>query len=306
MSDREKILSAAVAAMVALWGLSQGWGKYQAALSKNLRQQQTIAQELSEARTATARGRRAQQKLRQWQRQSLPTDADIAKSLYQDWLQQQLTAAGLKVKELSTRSPRSGSASYQQFSFVVSATGTLEQFTNFLYEFYQAKHLHRISHTELLPSEDRKSLKTISLTIDALSLAEGSRKDQLAKGSSEAIGQPLEKLRDSIVGRNLFATYEPPQEKNSTESADSDAAQAKFSGFNYGEGGWQMTVRMEKSGKVYYFREGDKIKIGSFRGTLKKLDGDRRRAVISTSSGSVQFQLGQTLAEAQPLSEQAS
>ena len=135
MNDREKFLAVAVAAMVALWGASQGWTKYQTALDKNLNTQRSVAQELSTTRTATARGRRAQQKLRKWQRQSLPTDADIAKSLYQDWLQQQLTSAGLKVKELNIRSPRASSANYRQFTFKINATGKLKQLTEFLMAF---------------------------------------------------------------------------------------------------------------------------------------------------------------------------
>lgn len=308
MNDREKLLAAAVAVMVGLWGASQGWAKYQAALERNLNTQRNVAQELSTVRTATARGRRAQQKLRQWRRQSLPTDPDIAKSLYQDWLQQQLLAAGLQVKEVNPTSPRTGSKSYQQFSFAVSASGKLEQFTDFLYRFYQAKHLHRISAADLNPGSDRKTL-TISLTIDTLSLAEADRTDQLAEGTSDLLQEPLEKFRRNIVDRNLFATYQPQKstEEQVTKSdlPDTEAAQAKFSGINYGQDGWLMSVRMQDSGKVLYFREGDKIEIGRFEGIIEKLDGDRRRAILSTGSARVELRLGKTLAEAETLAELA-
>ena len=308
MNHREKLLAAAVAALVALWGVSQGWGKYQTALDKNLNTQRNVAQELSTARTATVRGRRAQQKLRKWQRQSLPTDPDIAKSLYQDWLLQQLTEAGLKVKELNIRSPRGSSASYRQFSFVVNATGELKQLTDFLYRFYEARHLHRISRADLSPSEDRESLK-ISLTVDALSLADAKRKDQLADGTQDAFHQTLDQFRDSIVGRNLFATYKVAKSETEVaeaETKDDEATQANFSGLQYGQEGWQMSVRMKKSGKMYYFRVGDMIEIGEFQGTIKRLDGDRRRVIVSQESGAVQVRLGQTLAEAEPLGEKAS
>ncbi len=306
MNDREKILAAAVAALVALWGASQGWEKYQTAHERNLATQRNVAQELSTARTATLRGRRALQKLHQWRRQSLPSDPDIAKSLYQDWLQQQLTAAGLQVKELNIRSPRTSSTSYQQFSFVIKATGKLEQLTDFLYRFYQARHLHRISQADLAPTEDRQMLK-ISLTVDALSLADSKREKRLAEGIREEFQQSFDELRDSIVGRNLFATYQPAKSSPSeNEKDDQEAAQAKFSSINYGQEGWLMSVRMEKSGQVFYFRQGDTIDIGKFKGTIEQLDGIRRRAIVSSETGHVQVRLGQTLAEAEPLGDNAS
>ncbi len=303
MNDREKILAATVAAMVLLWGANQGWEKYQATLKKNNNTQQNVAQKLSTARTAKARGQRAQQKLRQWLRQSLPTDPDIAKSLYQDWLQQQLTTAGLAVKKLTLRTSKASSTNYQQFSFVVTAAGKLEQLTDFLYGFYQAPHLHRISKADLKPTEDRKSL-TISLHVDALSLAEAERKDQLADGTHEEFKQTLEQFRKSIVGRNLFATYQPNKTaQEGSSSGEDEAAQANFSGINYGQSGWQMSVRMEKSGKVSYFREGDTIEVGKFKGTIEQLDGERRRVIVTTESGRVRLRLGQTLSEAEPLPE---
>jgi len=304
MNDREKFLAAIVAAVVILWSANLGWDKYHAALKTNRNQQQNVAQALSAARTATARGVRAQEKLHQWQRQSLPTDPDIARSLYQDWLQQQLTTAGLQVQELNIRSPRSGSTQYQQFSFVVRATGKLGELTDFLYRFYQAKHLHRISKTTLLPTEDRTAL-IISLTIDALSLAEADRKNQLAEGTLEPFKQTREQFRETIVGRNLFATYQALKVPESEEEkSDQEATQAKFSGIHYGQEGWQMSVRMNSTGKVLYYREGDTLEIGQWKGTIKQLDGNERRAVLLSASGRQQIRLGQTLAEAEPLGDE--
>lgn len=306
MSDREKILAIAVATLVALMGASKGWSSYQATRQRNLQVQQEVAQELSNSRTATARGRRAQQKLSQWRRQSLPSDPDIAKSLYQDWLQQQLTAAGLQVKELNNRSSRTSSENYQQFSFVVNASGKLNQLTDFLYRFYQAKHLHRISAANLAPTDERKSL-SISLTVDALLLDNADRKDQLADGASEELQQTLDQFSNDIVGRNLFATHQPkkamPADSVAQPDEDAEAKQARISGINYGQDGWQMSIRMEDSGKISYYREGDRIRIGRFRGRIVELDGNLRRVVVATKSRRLLIRLGDTLADAQPYGE---
>ena len=310
MNQREKVLVAAVTALVALWGSTQGWDKYQTALDSNLGTQRSVAQELSTVRAATERGRRAQQKLRQWNRQSLPTDPEIAKALYQDWLQQQLTDAGLQVKDIKISSPLASSNRYRQFTYVVSGSGKLGPFTDFLHRFYQAPHLHRISKSTLRPTGDDRQELTISLTIDALSLPEGDRKDQLAEGTNNEKISPLAEFQKEIVSRNLFATHQLPKPPvvvaSNEEQPDNEAAQAKFSRIHYGEGGWLMAVSMEKTGKVMYFREGDMIRIGRFRGRIEQLDGDQRRAIVANRTGRLQIRLGQTLAEAQPYAESAS
>ena len=312
MIDREKKLAAGVAIVVALWGGDLAWNKYQTALKKNLATQQITAQNLSTAQTATARGQRAEQKLVHWQSESLPTNTDIAQSLYQDWLQQQLIASGLKVKENNIR-PRTGSKYFREVSFIVTASGSLDQLTDFLYRFYQAPHLHRISAANLLPSDDRSTLK-ITFTIDALSLEKANRSDQLAEGSSDAVKQTLQQLKKTIGGRNLFATHQPKPVRKPTVSVvaeshpveDSEAKQAVFSSINYGRDGWLMSIRMKDSGKVHSFREGDEIEIGRFAGRVEQLDGERRRAVIVTETQRVQIWFGQTLDEAQPMEDLAS
>jgi len=314
MNDREKFLAAAVATLVLLWGATTGWKRYQAALESNLTAQRNVAQELSTVRAATARGRRAQQRLRQWQRQSLPADLNIARSRYEDWLRQQLTAAGLQIKELNPASSKTSSNNYQQLPFKITALGELAELTEFLHRFYQARHLHRISQANIAPSPDRKAL-TISLTVDGLLLADTDRQEQLAEGTTDALKQTLAEFRSSIVSRNVFAAYEPPKPPRPPqaevtvkveEGKDIQAAQAKFSGIHYGQGGWLMSIRMQDSGKVLYYHEGDKIEIGRIQGTIELLDGNRRRAVIATDLERIEIHLGKTLAEAQPLSEVTS
>lgn len=308
MTPRERNLALIVGAMVALWGASIGWKKYQTALEQNSNAQINAAQELSTAKTAALRGRRAQGKLRKWNKQSLPTDPDFAKSLYQDWIRRQLTDAGLTVKSLAASSPRSQSKSFSEYNFAVSATGKVTQLADFLYKFYQAKHLHRISQTTLTPSEDRQSL-TISLEVDAIALPKADREDQLAEGTIESFQRPFEAFQQSIEQRNLFAKYEAPKPEvaevrdRPEPQGEDEAAKAIFSGIHYGDDGWLMLVRMKESGKLLYFREGDEISIGRFQGTIEELDGDQRRAVVDTGRRRVQVLFGKPLSEADPLRE---
>jgi len=303
MNPREKYLAGAVALLVILWGGTVGWDRYQEALLRNESQQLAAEQQLSQARAAAARGGRAQRLLGAWRRQSLPTDLDIAKSLYQDWLRQQLIEAGLVVRELNENSSRTTHKHFNQATFVVNAQGSLAELTDFLYRFYQSNHLHRISAATLTPTTTRRSL-TISLTIDALSLADSRRTDRLAEGSSDLFTEPLEELRDTIVSRNVFVPYAARSEGQSNgQVADAEAAQAFITGMTYGDGGWQMAIRMRDSGQIRYFRQGDSIRIGRFAGEVVELDG--RRAIVSNKDQRLVILLGQNLGQAQVLADQA-
>ncbi len=302
MNQREKLLVGAVGLLVILWGGTVGWDRYRAALTSNQNQQRSAEQQLSQARTTSARGLRAQRMLRGWRRQSLPTNLDIAKSLYQDWLRQQLVETGLVVRELTESTSRSAQKHFGQVTFVVNAQGTLDELTEFLYRFYQSNHLHRISAASLTPTTTRRSL-TISLTIDALSLPDCPRSDQLAEGSSGLFSESLEEIRQEIVSRNVFVAYGLAESEQQVAESPDEAAQAKITSMTRGEGGWQMTIRMGDSGRVRYFRQGDSIEIGRFSGEIVELDG--RRAVVSRDDQRVLILLGQNLGQAVVISDQA-
>ncbi len=303
MTQREKGLAAAVALLLVLWGGTQGLDRYRAALEDNRSLQRNAQQRLAEAFTSAAAGRFAQRKIARWQKQSLPSDHDIALSAYQDWLHEQLVAAGLSVKSLNERnSVRGASPTFRQFTFVVEAEGKLADLTTFLHGFYQAPHLHRISKASFSPTSNGEALD-ISLAVDALSLNQSDRTDRLAEGTSDRDLRPLDELQKLIVGRNVFAAYSTAKPTESTETAtDDQAKQAVVTRMAYGEGGWQMSIRLGDSGEIKVFREGDTIEIGRFAGTLEQLDG--RRAVVSNESGRLQIRLGQNLSEAVPLGDQ--
>ena len=238
--------------------------------------------------------------LRDWRRRSLPSHFDVAKSLYRDWLRQQLVESGLVVRELNESSQRNTGEYLRQLTLSVNAQGTLAEFIDFLYRFYQAKHLHRISASALTPTTTRKSL-TISLTIDALSLVDCPRTDQLADGSRNAFAQPLEEIRAEVVGRNIFVApgSSEPAAQQLAEQQPSEASQARITSMTWGAAGWQMSIRLQDSGQLRYFRPGDRIEIGEFSGEVLEMDG--RRAVVAGEEGQVEILLGQHLGQARAI-----
>ena len=110
MSHREKMLAFAVGAMLLLVGGSKGYVEYAKKVERVRSDLASAELELSTARAAVQRGLRAGHRLTQWRKASLPANTDIAKSLYQDWLDQQFTLAGLQVTELDRKSTRLNSS----------------------------------------------------------------------------------------------------------------------------------------------------------------------------------------------------
>jgi hypothetical protein len=298
MTKREKVLASAVCVILGAVALSRGVGWYRDTLDANRAELREVEQELSQARTAKLRGQRAVNRLRRWQRQSLPTNPDVASSLYEDWLQKQLTEAGLKVLDLkNTKSMHAPNDRFQDFNFIVNAEGSLRQLTDFLSRFYRAGHLQRISRASLAPAKNGDAL-AIEITIDARAMRDAPHADKLTDRESSLELRPTEELHTAISDRNFFS-----ESRKTTETPKNEADQAFVSGMIMGEKGWQMSVRLQDSGRMLYFHAGDSIQVGQFSGTVSEIDG--RKAVVKATSGNVQVFLGQKLSEAQPLANNA-
>jgi hypothetical protein len=308
MNRREKLLAASIGLMVILFGSTKGVSKYQEAYRQNEKKLENVKEDLLEAKQAENRGLRAQNRLSDLGRLSLPTDIDIAVTHYEDWLRELLEKSNLEVGNLKSKTGSGPHKRSQLIDFDVSAQGTLAELSSFLHGFYQAGHLHRISETTLTPIEGEKAL-SIALTIEALSLDNCKREEDLTDRPSKIKLEPLDRIQVDIVGRNIFAVYNPPVTVVETPTVqfsladDPVAAQALVSSMTRGQAGWQMSVRMKDSGKIHFFREGDPIAIGAFVGSITKLDG--RFAIVTIGKERMQVRLGQNLSQAQPLADLA-
>jgi hypothetical protein len=307
MTRREKVLAGTVGLMAVLWFGSSALTRYRDAVDDNQAKLRSAEQKLSQARTAKLRAQRAVTKLKRWQKQSLPTNPDIANSLYQDWLQKQLTEAGLKVTDIkSSLGLRAPNDRFQEFNFKIEASGQMAQFVDFLARFYKAGHLQRISRASLVPAKEGNDL-TISLMVDALAMRDASRADSLPDGVSNGELPDLKNLQETIVKRDLFSPYKDPKAAavaSKPVPTANEAEQAFISGMTQGAEGWQMSVRMKDSGKMLYFRTGDSIAIGGFSAKIIEI-GDRR-VIVERDGSQLQVFLGQNLNQAQPFKPQAS
>lgn len=294
MTEREKKLAGAVAAVAVMWGGMKGVERYRAALARNVSVEKQAVDALDEAEFAEARGERAKRRLVEWGRRSLPTDRDVGESLYDDWLRKELVAAGLTVEQLAEKPLGRANPKYGELAVDVRATGTAAQLADFLYKFYTAPHLHRVSSATITTSDGGAKL-TAALGIDALILPEASRKDKLAEGDPQTLPQTQEELRKNIVDRNVFAAYTGAK----SESSAGEESKAVVRGFVSDADAFVMTVKVDEPAKTRHFRVGDSIEFGKFSGKVVELD--LRRAVIETAGGQVEVRIGQNLGEAKPV-----
>ena len=293
MTSREKTLIGAVAAAGALWFGSQGLTRYRETVERNRNQQTEAEQALNEAHTAELRGKRARKQVNEWRDLSLPTNRDVAESLYQDWLRTQLTGAGMTVTQIADKSGSARNPQFGEVAIEVQADGALPQLVDFLHRFYSGPHLHRISSATITAADGGQKL-SLTMTATALILPDAKRTDKLAEGDPRPIEgvKSLDEIRQRLVDRNLFVAHTP---KSGEVAADSNAAETEFSSTVYGENGWQSWVRHKTSGQVSRFNEGDAIDVGSLKGKVVEIEN--RRMVIETDKGRVELRAGQNFSQ---------
>lgn len=146
---------------------------------------------------------------------ALPYDPDLARSRYQEWLLQLVESHELESPSVDAAQPiaiqiragrnrRERKTVGHRIGFSLRAQCTLAHLTDFLFDFRQAGHLHKIRSLALTPLSVQGKLD-MSLTIEALSLTAAPSKDQLSEW--EMIPGEHDSLQSfaPVVQRNLFA-----------------------------------------------------------------------------------------------------
>ncbi len=140
--------------------------------------------------------------LRYWYSQSLPANPAVAQSLYRAWLLEVGEYIGFAGQIVNATQPARRGAFYSM-SFSVRGRGTLEQLTQFLYEFYRAGQLHKITSISITPAGQGGAID-LSLVIETLIIPQANR---TSLGTGEAYRLTSGSLDDYQVvpQRNLFS-----------------------------------------------------------------------------------------------------
>ena len=113
---------------------------------------------------------------------TLPQTQNDARSQYSFWLLELLLYSGLEDNHIDDRAPGRTPSGWN-FQFNIQSTGSLEQLSYFLFEFYYAPFLHRITSMILTPIDGNAEQLRFSMTVNALGLDLN-----LFQGMVEALG----------------------------------------------------------------------------------------------------------------------
>ncbi len=306
MNQREKILAAVLICILALVGGNSLLKRHRAKVALSKTELQTANEQLQNANMSLASGRRAMQQLDKWQALSLPTNRDVARSLYHGWLLQKCKDAGLTVEDINPNEQTSLSTAYRSIGYVIEARGSLSAVTKFLYEFYRAAQLQQITKLQLTATPGSPELR-VQLRVEALILPGATHDDSLPDGKSDRL--KLASVGDyekSIVGRDMFKAYTPPRPPRETVRTPprppapefDEVAQTYVTGILGPPTNLQAWITVRTTGEVLRVRAGDDVKVGELKGKVESISPFL--VVIKTDDDKqLRVKLGQTLREAE-------
>jgi hypothetical protein len=232
---------------------------------------------------------RAEQKqLAIWERQSLPADAGLARSLYQAWVVELVKHVGLAKANVDSSEPVNSKDLYERLSCTARGQGTLEQVTQLLFEFYRAGHLQQVRSLELTPAQQGRQFN-VTLIVEALALPHIKRRDAL--GTAEAHQLAFDKLADYqvIARRNVFGA-----------GGDPDVlAYTRLTAITDVQGRSQAWFSVDISGETLQKSVGEVLEIGPFRGAIVKIE--EPDVVLEIDGQRWLITVGETLSQASAL-----
>lgn len=211
MNQRERILLLAVGATVLLIGGYFGYSWLSAKFDVRYQQISGLEEELQKQKRLLEAGKITAKRVHAYEQRALPPQIEQASSLYREFLLDIADElAGLRNVNVKINKGNSRPGVYQRLSFMLTADGNLEEFTQFLYFFYSVDYLHRIHTMHVTPLDKSKDLQ-LTVTIEALSLTGAPERTELKSGPANrlALASEADYLK-VILERNLFGPPNQP------------------------------------------------------------------------------------------------
>lgn len=245
---------------------------------------------------------KAEKQMAEFRGRSLPSNAEIARSLYKNWLLALAREAGLKDTRVEPNEIRASREVYRVLPFSIHASGTLDELTEFLFGFYSKDYLHKIRQLTIKPEGSELDL---IITIEALSLPEADHEDSLSEAESPRLAGASLSDFDLIAERNLFAPYRPPpppvvERPREPEPPRGPPPPPAFDPSKYTfvtgiveeNGQPQLWLKARTTGETFKLAVGDTFDLGPVRGKVLEihqraaeieLDGERRLIPLGKS-----------------------
>lgn len=296
MKKRERALAIAVGALAAVY---VGNWLFEQALTGPVRERELTIQRIRKniaSKERTLRdARRAVQQLDQWNQKSLPSDVELARSLYQQWLLELVEQVGFEQPnvdsgEVTARRGSGKDVVFRRLGTTIRGRGTLAQLTDFMYDFYRANHLHQVQRLAITPVPNTGKLD-LSLSIEALVLPQADRQDRLSDQESNRLAFADRDAYVSIVQRNVFGeggamSFDPADFTVLTAILENDGVPEAW-------------LRVQTTGETLKLTTGAQFEVGQFRGSIAEIE--ERDIVIQSDEERWLLTLGENLTQATAL-----
>jgi len=251
-------------------------------------------------------GARASKQIAEFQKQSLPSDPELALQLYTQWLWNLVDTSDLVDPKVVPLPSLTKNTAYNKFDFTIKAECdlSLKQALDFLYGFYSTNQLHRISQLTLKPKPDGKQMD-VMIEVQALIVPGADRSDRLnlepSKKLQLADAAAYQKL---IGGRNLFAEYTPPvvRERRPDPAPRPTFDVAKYAtvtGIIEDNSKPQLWLRVKTTGQMLRLSVGEEFTVGDVQCKVESIGG--RDAVVTVAGKRKQLRLEDNLRDAAEL-----
>lgn len=240
-----------------------------------------------------AESRNAGHQIDAWQKQSLPADPDVTRSVYRSWLlsivkNTKLRNATVDSGSPSTRRAKDNTVLYRSMPFSVKVRGSLAQFNEFLFQFSNAGHLHQIASMTLNPVSSTGQFD-ISLGIETL-LLPGRKSNDLSSGRSTLLASANFNEYAAIAKDNIFGI----------DNAD-PMQHTMVSGITFSNGKPQVWITEQLIDKVTQLSAGAEFDTVALSGRI--LEVRDQEVIIETSGERMLFPIGQPFSAAKTIVE---
>lgn len=289
LQKREKYLLGAVVGLLILAGFAvlMMFGDDRSIDTLNKRRNE-LDLELKRKKNDLDREAEHARQLADWQRRSLPSERNFARSLYDAWLSDLCRKSNLQDIDLQSGETEGALRAYTRMPYTINAHATLEHIVDFLYAFYSAGHLHQIRRLEIKPPATRGSSDfEVHISVEALSLPDAVSKTELSTEAGHGLKlSSVAAYVKEIVGRNFFAAYTPqvvPNDQRTTGLTTAvgppprppDPAKfAKVTSIMEIDGIPFVWLLDRMAGHEWQLAEGDKFKVGGGTGEVDRIDPD--------------------------------
>ena len=207
MNEREKNLVKLVGAILVLYLIWTGYGRYQSAVSQREAQVSQLSSKQAELTEQVTQGALADRQLGEYMARSLPSNPELARSQYQQWLLELVHDKGMDNVMVDFTSSRSMGEVYQKIEFRITGATKLPSLIGMMHDFYAKDYLHRIRELTIAPLKSGGF--NVTMNVDVIALVNAPDDLPQRMEPSYRVDADADAYIAVIMNRNL---YEPPNQ----------------------------------------------------------------------------------------------